>query len=433
MQLSAGFAILFILLATAILEVKGPNMTVLIPGAPYMALALQVFVPLVAWPIRLHLGRPFLPIVVAVILLICVFIFSLLSGFWSDSSRLVAQRSLTIWVPALLIALLSWSDTKPGETFVRLSFGIWVFGLLLAAIGLALYTFGATSRKDGMLIQSLTIGPITISQELVGFPPFFRISSLAGNANALALWCGHAIVLGMYLHDTRRIGKLVFVTSSLLLTGALLLTFSRAGMAASLMWLILYLLLHSKWRQLVVLFILLSALTIIGVQRLSENSILQQSVRIEAGLNIRDMLWAHLWQSFTERVWTGVGFGVSQEEILQVQGLELSGHNGHLIVLSEIGIVGYMVLFAVWMLPLVNLLVVQRYSKEATSITGVMHLRTLVAVLLGIFAHQMAEGSWTRWGFYTLYWAYLCIAGVHPGLCNVSGLRHNGKRIRYVI
>jgi len=108
-----------------------------------------------------------------------------------------------IWVPALLIALLSWSDTKPGETFVRLSFGIWVFGLLLAAIGLALYTFGATSRKDGMLIQSLTIGPITISQELVGFPPFFRISSLAGNANALALWCGHAIVLGMYLHDTR--------------------------------------------------------------------------------------------------------------------------------------------------------------------------------------------------------------------------------------
>ncbi len=408
-------------------------MTLLIPGAPYIALTLQLVAPFISWPIRLPLGRPFRPIPVVIILLFCVFILSLLSSFWSNSPRLVAQRSLMIWIPSLLVALLAWSDTKPAETFIRLSLGIWAFGLLLAAIGLVLYVFGTTSRQDGLLIQSLSVGPITLSQQLIGLPPFFRISSLAGNANALALWCGHAIVLGVYLHDARRIGTVVFVTSSFLLAGALLLTFSRAGIAAFIMWLFLYLLLHSKRRQIVILLFVVSAITIIGAQRLSDDSILKQSVRIEAGLNIRDLLWAYLWQSFTDRVWTGVGFGVSQEEILQVQGFEISGHNGHLIVLSEIGIVGYMMLFVVWMLPFINLLLLQRYSKETMSISKTMHLRTLVAVLLGMFAYQMVEGSWTRWGFHTLYWVYLCVAGLHPGLCNASGLDRNKTRAGYVV
>jgi hypothetical protein len=433
LQLSAGFAILFILLATAILQVKGPNMTVLIPGAPYMALALQVFVPFIAWPMRVRLGRPFLPILIAIMLLIGVFIFSLLSAYWSNSPRLVAQRSLMVWVPALLIALLSWSDTKPAETFVRLCFGIWMFALFLAVIGLALYTFGTTSRQDDILVQSLTVGPVTISQQLVGIPPFWRISSLAGNANTLALWCAHATVLGLYLHDTRRIGTPVFVTSSFLLAAALLLTFSRAGIAAFFMWLLLYLLLHSKKRQLVVVLFLLSAITIVVAQRLSENRILRQAVRIEVGLNIRDLLWAYLWQSFTDRVWTGVGFGVSQEEILEMKGFEISGHNGHLIVLSEIGIVGYMVLVVVWMLPCINLLLLQRSSKDTIRISKIMHLRTLVAILLGMFAYQLIEGSWTRWGFHTLYWVYLCIAGLHPGLCDASGLDQNKTRAGYVV
>ena len=338
-----------------------------------------------------------------------------------------------IWVPSLLVGLLAWSDTKPAETFIRLSLGIWAFGLLLAAIGLVLYIFGTTSRQDGSLIQSLSVGPITLSQQLIGLPPFFRISSLAGNANTLALWCSHAIVLGVYLHDAKRIGTRVFVASSFLLTGALLLTFSRAGIAALIIWLFLYLLLHSKRRQLFILLFLVSVITIIGAQRLSHDSIMPQYVRIEAGLNIRDILWAYLWQSFTERVWTGVGFGVSQEEILEVQGFEISGHNGHLIVLSEIGIVGYMMLFVVWMLPFMNLLLLQRYGKEMMSISKTMHQRTLVALLLGMFAYQMVEGSWTRWGFHTLYWVYLCVVGLHPGLCNASGLERNKTQSGYVV
>jgi len=408
-------------------------MTLLIPGAPYIALALQFVVPFIAWPIRLHLGRPFWPILVVTILLLCAFLFSLLSGFWSNSPRLVAQRSLMIWVPSLLVALLAWSDTKPAETFIRLSLGIWAFGLLLAAIGLVLYVFGTTSRQDGSLIQSLSVGPITLSQQLIGLPPFFRISSLAGNANTLALWCSHAIVLGVYLHDAKRIGTRVFVISSFLLTGALLLTFSRAGIATLIISLSLYLLLHSKRRHMFILLFVVSAITIIGAQRLSDDSILKQSVRIEAGLNMRNILWAYLWQSFTERVWTGVGFGVSQEEILQVQGFEISGHNGHLIVLSEIGIVGYMMLFVVWMLPFMNLLLLQRYGKETMSMSKTMHQRTLVALLLGMFAYQMVEGSWTRWGFHTLYWVYLCVVGLHPGLCNPSGLERNKTRAGYVV
>lgn len=407
----ASFTIVVVLIATAAMQVKGPMMVPLIPAAPYLTLFLQTVLPIaLAWRLRWTWSRPFTFIALNYLWLIALLGLSLLSAISSPAAGLTIQRALMIWIPSLFLAAFVWADSQPERTLLWVTKGVWAFALFLAAVGVLLSLIGKEARQGEIYIQYIGFGPIRISQQLIGIPPFYRISSLAGNANALAYWCALGIGCMLYLRLVSQLSLRWMVISSVLLGAALVLTFSRGGIVSTIVIVGLHALVQ-RHRPAAI------ATVVTGFVLLGTWLYLQSwdvGGRFAVDLNYRQFVWEPLYASFEQRVVSGVGFGVSQEAILEPRGLELSGHNGHLIILSELGIVGYLLVLMLWLAPGIFLLAWGRRSSSCVP------LRMVVVVLAWLYFTQFFEGWITRWGFHTLYWVYLCMAGVHPGILQVK-------------
>jgi len=339
-----GWSLIVILVGTALLSLQNPARENLVPYAPYFQLGLQIGAFLLLAPfVRIRMRSKNLTFL---ILFYILFLTALVSALWSSHSGLVFRRTLMVMISSSCVALLALSDPRPLATFGCLAKVLALFGAGVSLVGLLVYFLGELRTVNYGTIQVLSIGSFHLAQRVYGPLPYLRLSSLFGNPNTLASWLLITITLTMFLifTDGRKLWKLLFALQLITLT----LTFSRAGIFLTVLSLLLFLWFSGSRRGLAWSFLCLLAIT--GIVFLIWPSVLEFQ-RFSFDLNLRQLAWQPLWEYIRNNPFSGVGFGVSYEALLEPAGVEITAHNAFLAIWSEVGILGFVLWLCLWLFP----------------------------------------------------------------------------------
>lgn len=338
-----------------------------------------------------------------------LFCLAVLSGLWSEYPQLVLKRSLLIFAPSIVTTFLVLMDRRPRKTFYQiLKFLAW-FGFSLALYGLTLRFAGIFLTYKGAFLNRIFLGPFVLGQKIFGGPPLWRISSLKGNPNSLALVLLVSIWATHVQFKVKAIGRFRYYLFIFAQVVALALTFSRAGIGAAMLMYILFCIFSQKRTvsriagSLAAVFVLaLVVLVLIPFTPQSVYSSIEE--RVDVGVNARDQAWKPIFNKIGEKP-MGIGFAVVNEVILKPIKWEIGPHSTHLTVLSEVGLMGYTVFIVLWLygagLGLCPGLQKNRGSGESsiTLSAGVL--------LLSLLFHQCFEDGLMRICALHFIWVYL--------------------------
>ncbi len=421
-RITVQLSILITVLGTALFSLTDGTSNPLFPFSAELMLTTQLLAFLVALPLVQ------IPIkgLSAMGLLMWVFLFtlSMASVLWGASPFLSLQRTLLVFVPSIFLFLLTVSDNNPIETFWKVARGLIIFGVLLSMIGIVLYIFGTTIITKFGRMQVMKIGGLQLQQSLIGVSPLLRISSLTGNPNSLASWLMITLNLTVAQWLANRLSRFKFILLFGVQVIALLLTFSRAGIGATIIIMgLLYVLSackRSRQLQRTAVLVLLLFVSIFILSYLVELSPALKN-RLMVGLSGRGPAWYLAWNEFIQRPLTGVGFGISYETILEDAGLAITTHNLFLGLLSELGIVGFLLVFVIWLLGFLGSYYMVKNAKKNfnnTQYDEIVIGGFIISVLTGLVVHQFFEFGLLRYDFRTLYWAYLVSIPLNPVFYN---------------
>ncbi len=417
-RITVQLSILITILGTALFSLTDGTNTPLFPFSAELMLTIQLLPFLVALPlVRIPISGLS---TMGLLMWIFLFTLSMVSVLWGDFPFLSLQRALLVFVPSIFLFLLTVSDKNPIETFWKVARGLIIFGVFLSMIGIVLYIFGTTIITEFGRMQVIKIGGLQLQQSLVGIPPLLRISSLTGNPNSLASWLMITLNLTVAQWLTNRLSRFKFSLLFGVQVIALLLTFSRAGIGTTIiiMGLLYVLSARKRSRQLrrtAVLFVLLFV-SIFILSYLVELSPALEN-RLMVGLNERGAAWYLAWNEFIQRPLTGVGFGISYEAILEDAGLAITTHNLFLGLLSELGIVGFMLVLTIWLLGFLGSYYMVKNARKIYNNTRYDEMVVggfIISVLTGLVVHQFFEFGLLRYDFRTLFWAYLVGISLNP-------------------
>ncbi len=399
----ASSCILIIVFSSFILSLRLHPQIPLVPYATEAMLALQIASFLLVLPaLRFSYNKINMFVIIVWILL---FFWAMFSGVWSDFFIVSIRRALTVFVPTTMLLLLVYADPNPDHTFWRFAVGMTYFGLFLAFAGILIYFLGIPEGR----IQTLDFGLWRVSQTVSGNFPFLRISSLTGNPNRLSLWLSYTLTTTAALYYSKRISTSRFFLFSLIQAGALLITFSRAGISAAIISLgLLTLFTKSINWQKVKRFAIPGALSIaIVLTLISVSASLQNLLFVRVTpLSGRERVWTYAWQSFLDQPFTGVGFGVSRESVLMPLGTTLNTHNAYLSIMVELGIIGAFFILAVCGVALLASLM---------KAFGIAPLSFAAAILISIIFHQLFESMILNVDYnLTIVFIYFAGLSTHP-------------------
>jgi O-antigen ligase len=409
-----GSGLLIVFIGAAFSSLQTPVRDYLFPYAPELQIALQVgiFVLLVPF-LRIRLCNANFWLLIGFYTL---FLLALASALWSSYPYLVFRRSLIVFITPLVICGLTLSDSKPIVTFNQLAHCLALFGTVMSLVGLIGYFFGRIDSLDSDYVSSLNLNFLSISQRLYGNPPLFRISSLLGNPNDLALWLLVTLTMTIYLR-TKGSHKREWGMLALIQGIALIFTFSRTGILATVVCIILFWCFSSGIMHLRKLMLLLLGFTAICMTLAFQLFLSQgQNIRLSLDLNLRQLAWGPLFASILNNPLLGVGFGVSYEAILKNAGIDFNAHNAFLGILSEIGLLGLLVFIVVWLIPMWH---IRKWLKFASKPSKLV-LSTCLAISIALALNQLFEFQILRYSFYNLLWTYLMVLMVHPALIMVD-------------
>lgn len=417
-KITMQLCILITIFGTALFSLTDGTSNPLFPFSAELMLATQLLAFLIAVPIVR------IPVkglsAMGLLIWLSLFTLGIISVSWGNFPLLSLQRTLLVFVPSISLFLLAVNDRDPSGTFWKVSRGLITYGVFLSMTGIVLYIFGKTSTTEFGRIQFVTIGGLRLQQSVVGVPPLLRISSLTGNPNSLASWLMITANLTVALWLANRLPTFKFIPLLSVQILGLILTFSRAGIGttAIIMGLLYVISARTTSRQvkrIAVLVILLLA-SVFVLSCLIELSPVVEN-RLMAGLNERGSAWCLLWNEIIERPLTGVGFGISYEDILEDAGLDIGAHNLFLGLLSEFGIVGFVLVLIIWIFGLLGSYYTVKNAK--TNCINRRHDETVIgafiaSVLTGLVVHQFFEFGLFRYSFLMLYWTYLVGISLNP-------------------
>lgn len=427
---SIGWIIIFLLLANFFLmELKTPARSFLFPFGPYISFLIQVgvlFLTIFMFSREFRIDFCSGWFFALMISMLGLFSLSLMSGIWSRHPTLTLARAVITFLPVFLIFFVLFADQRPLDLFVKFSYFFVVVVFFLSLISVVLYFFGALIEKP-IKIQQICMGPTCISQRVYGREPFLRASSLFGNPNSFA---GVLIFATPLLIFLKRIyfftTKEFFLYGSVIFFG-LLITFSRTGFTVVFLSSLIYLFFSMKKTYSRVLFFVLSLLLVffilMGVVVLQD---FYDSERFVFDLNDRDNAWLPLVESVRNNFLLGVGFGVSSESILSVQGVEISGHNAHLQLLSELGMLGYIGFTFFWLPAFLMVLVKLLRDRLEKNIREILSVSS--AIVISVMIHQMFEGSLLRYSYLTILWFFIFFLMVRVGFSKRVIVNSSGQR-----
>lgn len=427
-RIDPRYGILLSIFGTAILSIYPEPNTPIAPFARILTLVVQALGFLIVLP-SIKLRFKGVPLLILVAWL-GLFLWSLISGFWTEIPKLTFQRAALTFIPALSILLLVYNDLKPIETFWNIARGMVAFGASLSFFAVFTYIFGTTAVVHGVTAQVLNLGPIKLAQTVFDPTVLPRISSLTPNPNGLASWLIITSTMTVALYLTQRVSSKVFLVLWPLQATALILTFSRAGIGVAVVATVLtsYLSAQNNLVKLkkIVRPVLAATGTFIvmgfllGMHGNLQNGFLDRLSLSSVG---RESAWIIAWRSFSRLPLTGVGFGVSYEALFKPAGLQITAHNAYLSVLTEIGLGGLLLFIGIWIGALiVSWRKIPLFNKSGLTDES-MAMITVLALLASLIPHQMFESLIPRFSFYTLFWIYLVGLATHPLYQNLADAR----------
>ena len=235
---------------------------------------------------------------------------------------------------------------------------------------------------------------------------FHRIRGLFGNANFLAMFLMFATpmaAVGLFA-SRRRLVKAGFAAATLLGTGLLLLSWSRAAILGSAIAFVTYLILERKTK--LVLTILTCALLIPAFMLASPKTrdAIGLVLRLQAGTTHRTTLWTKSFEAFERSPVVGLGYNVSRAEaggrinwnnweetlLFGETDKPFYPHNLYLYTIVTIGLPGLLLLLRLYW----KLMQDQRRAWRESVSPAQQHVYRLVfAVTLGSLFHGLFESG----------------------------------------
>ncbi len=417
-RIDPRYGILLSIFGTAILSIYPEPNTPIVPFTRIITLAVQALGFLIVLP-SIKLRFKGIPLFILLAWL-GLFLWSLMSGFWTFLPELTFQRAAITFIPALSILLLVYNDSKPIETFWNIAKGMVAFGTFLSFFAVFTYIFGATAVVHGVTARVLNFGPIKLAQTVFDPTGLPRISSLTPNPNGLASWLIITLMMTVALYLAHRISSKVFLVLWPLQATALILTFSRAGIGVAIVATFLFTYLSTqnnlvKLKKIVRPVLAITGIFIIMGFLLGMHGNLQNGFlgRLSLSSVGRESAWIIAWRSFSKLPLTGVGFGVSYEALFRPAGLQITAHNAYLSVLTEIGLGGLLLFIGIWVGALIaSWRKISLFNKLGLTDESVAMI-TVFTLLVSLIPHQMFESLIPRFSFYTLFWAYLVGLATH--------------------
>ncbi|WP_213697511.1 O-antigen ligase family protein [Acetomicrobium sp.] len=358
------------------------------------------------------------------LLLIALSLFSLVSTLWSNVPLHSLKRATYIFVPMICLFIMTVCDKRPIETFWKVAFLLTVYGVMLSVIGVALTLWGTEVPTDFGKIQIMNIGSFKIGQTIYIRPPFIRISSLTGNPNSLASWLMITINLTLAQRLARRISQLKFIILGGLQAVALFLTVSRAGIGATVIIAVLLCWLTAR-KNSKILFIITIIITILIMLYIANHFTQVKFVYLESllkkGLSGRNLAWSLAWDHFLRRPLIGYGIGTCTVYISETIGI-LGAHNLFLTLLFEVGIFGFILVLAIWLLGLFGSCYIKKGLRCNFNMDNniVVVINTIFAVLVGLVFHEFFETYIFIDLFFSLYWIYIIGVALNHNVILIS-------------
>lgn len=392
-------AISLLMAALLIMSFKDISRESMIPYYEWVALGVQLLLAggIVAITPKFRLGSDSVAFLIGLSLL---FIWAVASGFWSGDNMInVLVRVLIIFVPIFLLALAASGGNKISmfNGFSR----VMVFGVAgVTAISLILYFLGSEASIGGYKVQTFTLGPLSISQCVMGNAPFYRACSLFGNPNTLAAYVAIATPLTIYCYRAGLISPLTCICILIVLFGSFAITLSRAAFGGFMVALgSMYVLGGSNVTKMLLRAVgictAVIAVGIVGAQTLISSG----AARLDAGLNARGEAWSSLLTGFINSPLEGVGFGVSAEALLHGSTEVGSAHSLYFMLLAELGLVGFFIFLALWMFVVIKSLRLALMGSAAAA--------AVFSINIGLILIQAFEASMLRFSFLHYIWFFL--------------------------
>lgn len=392
-------AVALLVAALLVVSFKGTDGESLTPYYEWVALGVQLLVAgcIVAMTPKFRLGSESVVFLTGFSLL---FIWALASGFWSEDTMInVLVRVLIVFVPIFFLALaVSGGDKIAMFNGFSKVIVLGVTGVIL--VSFVLYVWGSEAPTEGYKIQTLSLGPLSISQCVMGAAPLYRVCSLFGNPNTLAAYVAIATPLLVYCHRARLLSSVTCLCILLVLFGSFGLTLSRAAFGGFMVALgFMYILGGHNGTQILLRALgMFVAVVILGVA-VGQAVISSGAARLEVGLNSREEAWSSLLAGFIDNPLEGVGFGVSAEALLNGNTGVGSAHSLYFMLLAELGSVGFILFLGLWMFVIIkSLRLALRGSSAAAAV---------FSINIGLVLIQAFEASMLRFSLLHYIWFFL--------------------------
>ncbi len=341
-----------------------------------------------------------------IFLFMCLICWFLITSITSAETASSVSRLLLSFGPGVMVLLIVISDVNPLFTFIRVSKWFMWSGIIFSIVGILLTFFGDLNSYKGVYYETLSIGPIEVSQVVVHANEFLRIASLLDNPNNFGLLLFFSIMSTLALKKLDEIDKYFFVLILLIQISALLMTISRASLLSSVVGIGFFFLLTSKGLHQLSNRIILGFLTgllglVLFLTVFNDISAFDRS----SGFAGREVAWEIAISNIKENFMIGIGFATS-DIMLEKLGLDISTHNMHLSLLLEAGIIGYILFIMIWLYGISRGVINHLSTKGAKNFKISVMYATSISIMISLLLHQMFETKIPYTGFFTLFWFY---------------------------
>lgn len=347
-----------------------------------------------------------LPIMIVYFLFLLV---CLLSAVLSDYSYLSVQRVIINFVPVLSL-LFSFFWVKDVLAVLEMVAKIIVFfTVFLVFMSLFLIFFGGLTFKDDVgTVLFYDFGVFSIEQVKMG-TGIARLGSLVGNPNGFGLWVFMGLTSLLYLGRIGCFSRKKFFSFAVFMILGFALSLSRSSIGAAFIFLLVfYGASFFLWRRtldfLGVVFCVFFLVFLGGVVFGFGGEVLGN--RAGLSLNARGVAWEIGEGLFYDNPFLGVGFGVSNEAIIDAAYIELAMHSVYMQIISEVGLVGFSMYVLTMVMPI------------GCTISGLLKGKSrrvcdaflfCFAFLISFSVHQTVENSSYRGGFYMIIWFFFTV------------------------
>ena len=356
-----------------------------LPGSSFFSVSRVVGLVLVVAGLGVTLRRGTLKLRVPAVTTVLTVMFALWAvcgTLWSRGSHSGAVLQAAIYVQLAVMVLLTWQLCRNLQDHRTL---------------LQAYVIGAYIVAGQIAVQYLTNPFVPNSTQSME-----RYTGLGGNPNGVAATVALALPIAWYLGHFWARGLLRWLNYLYLPLAifAIILTASRGGFLIAAVGLMVVPLtfrqLPTKARVATIVFALLSVGVIATAVPLANFSrIAQTSSEISDGdVSNRGVIWQAGLQLYTQSPVVGIGTGSFLSAVGSVLGYRIPAHNAFLLVLIELGVVGFLLFTLNFLVVLWPLLRLQGPEK-------MFYLCFWLALVVSMLPSNVEDAQYV-WGFLTL-------------------------------